>query len=54
MSEDKTQQLLYQAQMLETYFSDLTNKEHTLFNVLTIIQQKYLTAVSEQNKVKNK
>ena len=34
MSEDKTQQLLYQAQMLETYFSDLTNKEHTLFNVL--------------------
>ena len=27
---------------------------YTLFNVLTIIQQKYLTAVSEQNKVKNK
>ena len=27
---------------------------YTLFNVLTIIQQKYLTAVSEQNKDKKK
>ena len=34
MSEEKAQQLLHQMQMLETYFTDLTQKESTLFNIL--------------------
>ena len=34
MSEEKAQQLLYQMQMLETYLADLTQKEHSLANIL--------------------
>jgi prefoldin alpha subunit len=34
MSEEKTQQLMKQIQMLETYFADLSQREGTLYNVL--------------------
>ncbi|MEE9242233.1 MAG: prefoldin subunit alpha [Nitrosopumilaceae archaeon] len=34
MSEEKTQQLLYQMQMLETYLGDLINKENNLVNII--------------------
>lgn len=34
MSEDQAQQLLYQMQMLESYYAELTQKESTLMNVL--------------------
>ena len=34
MSEEKAQQLLYQMQMLESYFAELTQKESTLMSVL--------------------
>ena len=34
MSEEKAQQLMQQMQMLETYFSDLSQREGTLYNVL--------------------
>ena len=34
MSEEQTQQLMYQMQMLESYFAELTQKENTLVNVL--------------------
>ena len=34
MSEEQAQQLLYQMQMLESYFAELTQKENTLMNVL--------------------
>ena len=34
MSEDQAQQLLYQMQMLESYFAELTQKENTLMSVL--------------------
>ncbi len=34
MSEEQAQELLYQMQMLESYFADLTQKESGLFNVL--------------------
>jgi prefoldin alpha subunit len=34
MSEEQAQQLLYQMQMLESYFAELTQKESTLYNVL--------------------
>lgn len=34
MSEEQAQQLLYQLQMLETYFADLTQREVTLVSVL--------------------
>ncbi|HET6516857.1 MAG TPA: prefoldin subunit alpha [Nitrosopumilaceae archaeon] len=34
MSEEQAQQLLYQMQMLESYFGELTQKENTLMNVL--------------------
>lgn len=34
MSEEQAQQLLYQIQMLESYFAELTQKESTLYNVL--------------------
>ncbi len=34
MSEEQTQKLLYQIQILETYFSDLVRKENTLINIL--------------------
>jgi prefoldin alpha subunit len=34
MSEEKTQQLMKQMQMLETYFADLSQREGTLYNVL--------------------
>jgi len=34
MSEEQTQQLLQQMQMLESYFTDLSNREETLFNIL--------------------
>ena len=34
MSEEQTQQLMQQMQMLETYFSDLSQREGTFFNVL--------------------
>jgi len=34
MSEEQAQQLLYQLQMLESYFSDLTQKESALFQAL--------------------
>ena len=33
MSEDKTQQLLYQMQMLEGYFSELIQKEQAIISV---------------------
>jgi len=33
MSEDKTQQLLYQMQMLEGYFSELIQKEEAIISV---------------------
>ncbi len=33
MSEEQTQQLLYQLQMLEAHFADLTQRENTLGNV---------------------
>ena len=34
MSEEKTQQLLYQMQMLEGYFSELTQKEEAIISVI--------------------
>jgi prefoldin alpha subunit len=34
MSEEKTQQLMKQIQMLETYFANLSQREGTLYNVL--------------------
>ena len=34
MSEEKAQQLMQQMQMLETYFSDLSQREGTLYGVL--------------------
>jgi len=34
MSEDQAQQLMYQMQVLESYFSDFTQRENTLMNVL--------------------
>lgn len=34
MSEEQAQQLLYQLQMLETYFADLTQREASLVSVL--------------------
>jgi len=34
MSEEKAQQLMQQMQMLETYFSDLSQREGTFLNVL--------------------
>ncbi len=34
MSEEKTQQLMQQMQMLETYFTDLSQREGTLYNIL--------------------
>ena len=34
MSEEKAQQLLYQMQMLESFFAELTQREGTLMNVL--------------------
>ncbi|MFQ5572991.1 MAG: prefoldin subunit alpha [Nitrosopumilaceae archaeon] len=34
MSEEQAQQLMYQMQMLESYFAELTQKENTLINVL--------------------
>lgn len=34
MSEEQAQQLLYQMQMLESYFAELTQRENTLLNVL--------------------
>ncbi|MCH8914883.1 MAG: prefoldin subunit alpha [Thaumarchaeota archaeon] len=34
MSEEQTQQLMQQMQMLETYFSDLSQREATFLNVL--------------------
>ncbi|MDH3278166.1 MAG: prefoldin subunit alpha [Nitrosopumilus sp.] len=34
MSEEKAQQLMQQMQMLETYFTDLSQRESTLYNVL--------------------
>ncbi len=34
MSEEKAQQLMQQMQMLETYFSDLSQREGTLYSVL--------------------
>lgn len=34
MSEEQAQQLLYQMQMLESYFAELSQKENTLMNVL--------------------
>ncbi|HSB50309.1 MAG TPA: prefoldin subunit alpha [Nitrosopumilaceae archaeon] len=34
MSEEQAQELLYQMQMLESYFAELTQKENSLLNVL--------------------
>ena len=34
MSEEQAQQLLYQMQMLESFFAELTQKENTLVNIL--------------------
>lgn len=34
MSEEKAQQLMQQMQMLETYFTDLSQRENSLYNVL--------------------
>lgn len=34
MSEEQAQQLMQQMQMLETYFSDLSQREGTFLNVL--------------------
>lgn len=34
MSEEKAQQLMQQMQMLETYFTDLSQRESTLYGVL--------------------
>ena len=34
MSEEQTQQLLYQMQMLEGYFSELTQKEASIVSVI--------------------
>ncbi len=34
MSEEKTQQLLYQMQMLEGYFSELTQKEGAIISII--------------------
>jgi len=34
MSEEQTQQLLYQMQMLEGYFSELSQKEHLSYPLL--------------------
>jgi len=34
MSKEETQQLLYQMQMLESYYVDLTQRENTLVNLL--------------------
>ena len=34
MSEERAQQLMQQMQMLETYFSDLSQRERTLYGVL--------------------
>ncbi|MFQ5497457.1 MAG: prefoldin subunit alpha [Nitrosopumilus sp.] len=34
MSEEQTQQLMQQMQMLETYFSDLSQREGTFVNIL--------------------
>jgi prefoldin alpha subunit len=34
MSEEQTQQLLYQMQMLESYFSELTQKEGSIISII--------------------
>ncbi len=34
MSDEEANQLMYQMQMLESYFSELTQKDNTLVNVL--------------------
>jgi len=34
MSEDQAQQLMYQMQMLESYYAELTQKDNTLMSVL--------------------
>jgi len=34
MSEEQTQQLLYQMQMLEGYFSELSQKEGTIVSII--------------------
>jgi prefoldin alpha subunit len=34
MSEEQTQQLLYQMQMLENLFSELTQKENSIINII--------------------
>ncbi len=34
MSDEHAQQLMYQMQMLESYFNDLTQREASLYNVL--------------------
>jgi len=34
MSQDQAQQLMYQMQVLESYFADFTQRENTLMNVL--------------------
>lgn len=34
MSQEQAEQLLYQMQMLENYFTDLSQRESTLYNIL--------------------
>lgn len=34
MSEEQTQQLMYQVQMLENYITELSQRENTLYNVM--------------------
>ncbi len=34
MSEEQAQQLMYQMQMLENYFTELSRKEESLFGML--------------------
>ena len=48
MSEEQTQQLLYQMQILESYFTDLLQRENTMVNIL-----KEATAAIESIKAVN-
>jgi len=38
MSEEQAQQLLYQMQMLEGYFSELTQKEASIISIIYIFK----------------
>jgi len=51
MSEDKAQQLMYQMQVLESYFADFAQRENTLMNVLkdTTLAIESIKEIGEKN-----